>query len=156
MSNTASQNNALKALLILHKAMLIGQILFAMVALFLIYSGFFRAGSPSLNKILQVFSISLSAGGFYLGTFLFKNKMVQALESKTVEEKTSIYTKACILQWALLEGPCLFVLVCFFIAGNYAFFALAIVLVVLFAMMGPSKTKMMFHLHLSEEEMANL
>jgi hypothetical protein len=105
---------------------------------------------------LQVVAIILSAGGFYFGTVLFKKKLLQVRELLTVKEKMVLYRAACILQWAMIEGPCLFVIISFLLTGNYAFLALAVVLMLLFTMMAPSKLKIAFQLQLSEQEIAEL
>jgi hypothetical protein len=48
------------------------------------------------------------------------------------------------------------VIICFLLTGNYAFLTLAAVLILLFAMMAPSRVKIVFHLQLSETEIAEL
>ena len=74
----------------------------------------------------------------------------------SVSERFAVYRSACILQWALIEGPCLFCIIGFFLTGNYAFMALAGVLIILFAMQSPTKAKVMLHLNLSEQEIEEL
>ncbi|MEP7143815.1 MAG: hypothetical protein ABI707_13130 [Ferruginibacter sp.] len=157
MATPVSNPNALKALLILHKAMLAGQVIFGAIAFFLVYSGSFYQGAHQAGEILQVVAIILAAGGFYAGNFLFKRKVTQIREMKAgAKEKFELYRRACMLQWILIEGPCLFVIISFLLTGNYAFLGLAGVLMLLFAMLAPSKVKMVFYLQLSEKEIDEL
>jgi Ni,Fe-hydrogenase I cytochrome b subunit len=156
MDTPAAKPGELKALLIIHRALLTGLLLFSIVAFYLVYSKTFADGFQELDKILQVIAIVLSAGGFYIGTVLFKKKLAEAKELQTGMPKFAHYRAACILQWALIEGPCLFVIVSFLLTGNYAFLALAVVLMLLFTMMAPSKLKIAFQLQLSEQEIAEL
>ena len=72
------------------------------------------------------------------------------------KEKFAVYRSASIIEWALLEAPVLFCIVCFFLTGNYAFMALAVVLIFLFVLVAPSKTKTLNHLQINEAELDEL
>lgn len=151
------QSGGLNALLIIHKAMLIGQLLFAVIAFYLVYSNSFTNEFQNLNQILQVIALVFSAAGFYVGSLLFKKKLLQARETLTgTKDKWALYRTACMLQWAMLEAPCIFVTISFLLTGNYAFLALAVTLIILFAMMAPTKFKIVFQLQMSEAEIADL
>ena len=147
----------IKALMVLHKALLLGQVIFAAVSFFLVYTKALVSSNEELDRVLQVAAIILAAAGFFAGTSVFKKRLLQIRDMQTdAKEKFSMYRAACIIQWALIEGPCLFTIIGFFITGNYAFIALAAVLILLFTMMMPSKAKIAFHLGLSEAEMEEL
>jgi hypothetical protein len=151
------KGNSFSALNILHKAMLAGQVLFATVCFYMLYSKTVIPALQDLDKILQVLAITLSAAGFFAGNFLFKKRLLQAKESPAgLTEKFAIYRSACILQWALLEGPGIFSIICFFLTGNYAFLALAATVILLFVILGPSKIKIAFQLGVTEDEIATL
>jgi len=72
------------------------------------------------------------------------------------DQKFEVYRAASLVQWALLEGPAIFCLICFFLTGNYAFLGLALVLIILFFLLGPTRTKIAFQLGLSEDERDSL
>lgn len=158
MATTPSNPGILKALLILHRAMLTGQLIFVAVAFYLVYANLFPIQPlHNLDRILQVVVIACSAGGFYLGLYLFKKGLIAARAIKAnSKEKLMRYRQACIFQWALLEAPCLLSPICFLLTYNYAFLALATVLIILFAMMAPSKMKIALQLQISEEEVNEL
>ncbi len=153
MSTTSSNTGILKRLLLIHKAMLVGQLILALVAFYLVYTNSFTQSFQHLNRILQSIAIASSIAGIYAGTYFFNKKLavVRTLHSD-VKEKLFAYQQACILQWALLEGPCIFVSICFLLTSNYAFLALTAVLVLLFTMMAPSKLKIGLLLQIGEEE----
>lgn len=158
MATTPSNTGIFKTLLIMHKAMLTGQLVFAAVAFYLVYSNLFPFQNlKNLDRVLQVVALVCSAGGFYVGQLLFKKGLIAA---KTIQANSKVkllrYRQACILQWALIEGPCLFAIICFLLTHNYAFLALAALLIFLFTMMAPSKLKIALQLQISEEEVNEL
>lgn len=154
--NEAPEQNTLKALQIIHKALLFGQIIFASIVLFLKYTDDLPPDLKKLDQALQVIAILLSVGGFFIGSSIFKRKIQQVMDTfPDIKAKAKAYRSACILQWALLEGPSLFCIICFFLVGNYAFLALAAVLMLLFALLAPVKLKIMLQLKISEAEMEN-
>jgi hypothetical protein len=151
------KGNALQALNIIHKALMMGQILFAAVCIYLIYSKTVVPAATELNKVLQVVALIITAGGIFEGMSLFKKKLLLIREMQTAaKEKFDLYRSASIIQWALLEGPAIFCIVCFFLTGNYAFLALVLVILFLFAMMAPSKVKILLQLQISEAEFDEL
>ena len=157
MQNKNVKPGELKSLQIVHRALLLGLVLFAAIAFYLNYSGNFIAGLKSYDQPLQVIAITLSFGGFFIGSLLFKKKMQQLKDSSPeLRVKLSTYRSAAIMQWALLECPALFAIICFLLVGNYAFLALAVVFIILFAVTAPNKTKMMLLLQLTEEEINEL
>jgi len=151
------QGSALKALNIIHKALMTGQILFASVCIYLTYSKVIDSPAKELDRVLQVVALVLTAGGIFAGMSFFKKKLLQLREMQTsVKEKFGLYRSACIVQWALLEGPSLFCIICFFLTGNYAFLALMVVILFLFAMTAPSRLKVQLQLQISESELDEL
>ena len=154
-----NSSSGFKSLNILHKTLLTGQIIFMAVVVVAAYSKMqLPVVSEEMGRILQVIVLLLAAGGFFAGSALFKKQLLKIREMQiaTVKEKFTVYRSACILQWALLEGPCLFSIICFFLTGNYAFIALTTVLILLFTMLGPAKLKIALQLGISEEELADL
>ena len=154
-----NSSSGFKALNILHKTLLTGQIIFMAVVVVAAYSKMqLPVVSEEMGRILQVIVLLLAAGGFFAGSALFKKQLLKIREMQiaTVKEKFTVYRSACILQWALLEGPCLFSIICFFLTGNYAFIALTTVLILVFTMLGPAKLKIALQLGISEEELADL
>lgn len=151
------KGNALKALNIIHKALMAGQILFAAVCGYIIYSKIVLPSANNLDKVLQVAALVITTAGIFAGMTLFKKKLTQIREMQiTAKEKFNLYRLACLVQWALMEGPSIFCIICFFLTGNYAFLALMLIVLFLFAMMAPSKVKVLLQLQISEAELDDL
>ena len=152
------KNPSLKSLQFVHKAMLISQIIFAVIVFLLLFGNKFIPPFQRYDRVLQLTLLVFSFGGFYIGTFYILKRKVEEIKISNLNprEKFSRYRKACIVQWALIHGPCLFSIMCFLLVGNISFLALAGTLMVLFAMMGPSLIKIQLLLELSEEDLASL
>lgn len=134
-----------------HRAMLIGQVLFIGVMGYLVYSKKIVNPLKEQDKIFQVIAILVAAIAFLGGNWVVKIKLAAVRDGAaiSIKEKFEKYRSACIIQWALLEGAALFCGICFFLTGNYAFLGLAAVLILLFALQFPDKTKIALQLGLN-------
>ena len=151
------KGKGLTTLNILHKAMLIGQFIFAAATFYLVYNNLQEPSLKEQERMFQIVAIALTAGGFFGGMSIFKRKLQEIRNMQgSVRERFAAYRTACIIQWALIEGPCLFCILGFFLTGNYAFIALAGVLILLFVMLSPTKNKVMTHLNFSEQEIEEI
>lgn len=141
----------------MHMALMMGQILFASVSIYLIYSKTVLPSGTHLDRVLQVVALVITAGGIFAGTWFFKKKLLQLREMQNdAKGKFNIYRLACIVQWVLLEGPSIFCIICFFLTGNYAFLAVVVVILFLFAMLAPLKVKVLLQLQISDAELDEL
>lgn len=134
---------AFSVLKTVHLAMLFGQLLFISILFYLVYS---KKAIPPLaeqDRIFQVIAILFAGLAFFIGFNIFKKRLAVIRDKVhlTTMEKFDKYRSACIIQWALLEGAALFCGICFFLTGNYAFLALAALLILFFAMQVPHKNK---------------
>jgi len=146
-----------KALKILHTVLLAGQCLFLIVMVFLVTRKSTAMVDPSFDKILQVVALLVSFGGVFAATSIFKKRLLEINTNATINtEKGNQYRAANIFRWAMIEGASLFAIICFFLTGNYSFAALAIALIIFFALTTPSKLKAMIQLQLSEQEVDTL
>lgn len=137
--------------------MLMGQVIFAAICIYLIYSDIVKSFSIELDKILQVITLFLSAAGLFGGSVYFKKKILLIRDMQAdVKVRFAVYRSACLLQWVLLEVPVIFSVICFFLTANYAFIALAFLLIIIFAMMAPSKSKVALQLQVGEAELDDL
>jgi hypothetical protein len=143
----------LKALQLLHRIMLLMQVVFAIIMIGLIASGLQQPSAKDLNSVLQVIVIGLGAACYFAGTHIYKKKLSAIKEANIpAGEKFSQYRSASIVLWAMLEGPTLFCIISFFLTGNYAFIALAAVLLFFFFIFGPNRQKLFLFIGLSEQE----
>lgn len=146
----------LKALRFLHKAMMLGMLLFTVVVIFVELQHPGEPIDPTLGKALQVVALALSIGGTAAGFMLFKTQLQTMDLADTAVNRIAVYRKAAILRWALIEAPVLFSIICFKITGNYAFVALVLALLFVFGAVRPSTQVIMFQLKLTEAEVSEL
>ncbi len=142
----------LKAIKKLHLAMLLGQCCMLGVVVFLISQKKMPPGAATLDKPLQIAALLVSFAGVWGGYTIFKKRIQLANTASGIIEKLQEYRKALLFQWAITEAAVLFVIICFFLVGNYSFAALAAALIIFFALQAPNKVKLMLHLQLTEQE----
>ena len=67
---------AFKILTVLHKALLMSQLLFCGICFYLVYTKSVSPPAKELDKILQVAALIFVAGGIYGGMVFFKKKFI--------------------------------------------------------------------------------
>lgn len=151
------QQDAFKALKILHLGITGGLLIFAAAMLFLFQTGNLKAIDPTLERTLQVVAVLFSVALLLIGFKLFKRKMMEARNSTgSGVTRMALYRTACIIWWAMIEAPGLLAVVSFFITGNYAFLALAGFHVLVLLLFMPRKDNIIVLLNLNAKEVAQL
>lgn len=138
--------------------MLLGQIIATVIFLLLIVT---KTQSPSFfehDRLFQIVALVFTGAAFFAGNILFKKKINAIKENTTLstQQKFEQYRMASLLQWTLLEAATLFNGIAYFLVGNYSFIALAAVIILLFAMQAPNKTKMALQLGISPQDLEDL
>ncbi len=144
---------------LMHRAMLIGQVLFLAVLYFVISEKLIPKPLEALDRIIQVIAFLVSATALYMGHRIFNKKLVELRESReyaSVRAKFEGYRTVTIILWAFIEGASLFCGVCFFLVGNYVFLVMGILLVLLFIWYNPSKRRMSSQTGLTVKEIEDL
>jgi hypothetical protein len=150
-----SKTAELKALKILYFALLAGQIGMGMIVCFVVSRGFSNAPLRSKTYILLIVAAFLSIGGLAVGYTLFRKRLDRLRILTDLPMKIRDYRAACILKWALFEGPCLFALICYQITLQAAFLAVAGLLILNFLNNYPSGRRVAQDLELSRQEEEN-
>lgn len=142
----------------LHRAMLIGQLVFLAGILFLIYSKTILPNLADQVKILQVIALLFSGASILASVKLFKRKLALISEdgNANAEQKMLNYRSAVMLQWGFAELPTLVCGICLLLSGNYAFLALAVVIIIYFAMLMPVKNRVAAQLNLQSSDLDKL
>jgi hypothetical protein len=152
------KKNTFFAFKLIHKAMLVGQIIATTIFLVLTIT---KIQTPSLgeqDRVFQLVALLFTAVAFFVGNLLFKKKInaIKQNSELNLQQQFEQYKTASLIQWALLEAATLFNGIAYFLVENYSFIALAAVLILLFAMLAPNKTKMAIQLGISPEELEDL
>jgi hypothetical protein len=151
------QQDAFKALKILHLGITAGLLIFAAAILLLFQTGNLKAIDPSMERTLQVVAVLFSVALLLIDFNLFKRKMMEARNSTgSGGTRMALYRTACIIWWAMIEAPGLLAVVSFFITGNYAFLALAGFHVLVLLLFMPRKDNIIVLLNLNTKEVAQL
>jgi len=150
------QPNELKAIRILYLALLIGQIIFAVIVTVLNESGILSIKNDSLVLPLQVIVLLFAAGGIAASIFLFRKKLSDINPEDELSKKLEKYRAALILRFALCEMPTLFAIIAYFITHNRSFLWITILLIVNFISLYPSGRKIAGQLQLSSSEQSAL
>ena len=131
----------LKALSILHGALLTGMLLLAGIMIGLMYGFSMAAPKPDLSQPMLIVAVVLCAFGFIASRRIFSQRVTQLNAGDVpVTRKLNDYRAACILRWALQEAPILFCIIAFFITGNTTIILLAGVMLALFFSTRPTVT----------------
>ena len=151
------QPNAFKGLKVLHTALLIGMVIFNIVAIVLVQRNIVPAADESFQRIFQVVCILVSGTMLIAGFNLFKKKMLAARnDTGPGEQRMDLYRASCILWWAMIEGPGLLATIGYILTHNYAFFALGVFHLSCLFVFSPRKANIVVLLNLSSEEVARL
>lgn len=147
-----------RLLTILHYALLIGQVLFAIILFSVVYFGNFAKFSlEELSGTFLGICITLGLAAFLGGKFLFDKKLEAISNSSgTLNSKSELYRGTCISRWAVMEGVTLFSLVIFFMTGNYWIISVAIVMILLFFTLRPTTDKIAEDLKTTVEELYSI
>lgn len=152
-ANANKRNQYLKALTILFTALLAGQVIFAVLAFTLVYTGSFKNSMPELENIFLLFVPALIIIARLAGNQLFKKKILDALNTSTTEEKLSIYRAAFITRCALLEFPILFAIITYLLINRMELLLFAAGGLLLFAMMKPTKEQIASELQINGNDL---
>jgi hypothetical protein len=128
----------IKSLISIHTILLSGQII--MLLLFYFLAGKLNnGGNPEFFKALQFVAAFVAISSVTAAFVIFKKKVTQLqLSDSNLSERLALYRAACILKFALIEGPVVFSVIAYFIFPNASFIVLAGILIVLFAMQRPT------------------
>jgi uncharacterized membrane protein len=143
----------MKKLQTIYQAMLMAQVLFAGIAVFIRTQSPFQNVTEDTSRILQVVAIVFAFSSIWAGMSLYR-KRIAALKEQPADatQKINGYTAASLIKWAMAEGPCLFCSVGYLLTGNWAFIMLAAVVLFVFAGYAPQKSKITAELGLTEQE----
>lgn len=146
------QPNYLRSLQILYKALLIGQLLFAVIVMLLVSKGIAGSGIGISGNTFFYVAIGLSVVAVGMSYRLFGQKIEEAKQQDSLTAKLDGYRGAFILQLALCEGPALFSIICYFLTGYNMVLILLALLILNFIKLSPTKPKVIQQLELDSEE----
>jgi hypothetical protein len=145
-----------RILTILHLSMCAGTILFLIVMAAMRFLGAAGEGDPALNHLLMPIAVVVVAVGCLGSHFLYKLRLKSVRNLTGLGAKLAVYRSLMIVRWALLEGPALFTVVCYFLTGNQLLLAFAALPVLMLLVSRPSREHATADLGLTWDEKAIL
>lgn len=135
---------------IIYLALIIGQLLFAGVSYSIVETNFlsFDFGSDVFVMLVP----ALAVGGAFASNFIYNKKIDELTSLESLNNKLIGYQTACIIRYALLEGPALLGIVTYMQTGNLFFLIIAGALIVYFITLRPTKEKIEMDLNFSFEQ----
>ena len=147
--------STIKALSMLHSSLLVGQILFGVIAFYLVYSSNVTPVfiNPEVVIIIHSGAIGIAVA-FIIASFTLYKKKVEKIcsNAEPVQKKLASYHTASLIRWAILESSALLCIVCFILTGRYSLLLLSGIVLLYFIYIKPSTKKIMQELGISHEE----
>ncbi|MDX1937339.1 MAG: hypothetical protein SFU21_09475 [Flavihumibacter sp.] len=145
-------HNAFKKIQLIHKAIMLGIMLFMVVAVVVVGTGIINKPAAQLDRILQVVVLVLAAIAYFAGRAASNKKLLAAKEQNGALQKFALYKMGMLIFWIALEMPALLGIIGFILTGNYAFIVMSFVLLLLIAAASPAKKTICYLLELTEQE----
>lgn len=147
------KNGPVKALQIVFMAMLVGQILFALLSFILLKYGLFNNGfEVKTEKIFETLAVIISLAALLLSSSVFKRKTERAREIVSLKEKFAEYRSASITKFALLESASLLNIIFYLLTGKWSFITMAIIMIFIFMTQNPIRQRIKTELQVSDTE----
>lgn len=151
------QGNSFQALKIVHAALVVGLTLFMIASYFIGDIKNSGEADKSFESILQAVAAVISIGCLLGGFTIFKKQLAAARShAGSGAERFEKYRAACIVWWAMLEGPALFATIAYFLTGNTVFLILALFHLGLLIVFMPRKDNIVLVLNLTSEDVQKL
>lgn len=147
----------IKTLLILHFALLIGQVLFLLIAAFLVFSRKFPA---ELDKYAGEFILTaalLEIIAVVVARIVFK-KRLRTINNGVfnLTQKMEQYRGANITRWAILEGAVLLIIIFFLLTNQWLILIIAVALIFIFFTTRPTAPNIAADLQVTEMDILRL
>lgn len=131
---------------ILHFALLIGQIMLAVV--FIVLDGRTEIILDSDGNPFFILVPATALFALFISGFMFKKLLEQAKAKPTLSEKLTLYRPALLVRFAILEAASLFGLMSYFLVGNLFYIFISTFVMIYFFTLRPTKEKLEIDLQL--------
>ena len=140
-----------RTLSILHIALILGQVFFALITVFLIINKI-MIGQRDLSVILAYITPIFTLISLFFSNYFYKKKLKPLQESNDLKYKMTNYRGVLVIRYALIEGPSFFSIVVTLLTSNLVFLVLPVLLIIWMIYLKPSKYRVLTDLELDENE----
>lgn len=123
------KKNLLRTTTIIHSALIIGQVMFALAVVFAATKGRMSFSIPKTTDIFVLVVPVFAVACTIAGTFLYTSYIKKIKEKTLLTSKIQQYTSALIVRSALAEGPSLFAIVVSMLTLNFFYLIIAALLI---------------------------
>lgn len=150
--------NQFKLLQKRYTALLVTQILFAIVALVIgLIIKKTVSNDVQLDRALQLVTVLMALVFSFIGFRLYNKKVLELRAgSLPAQKKMDAFKNASVKFWTLLAVPAMVCVMCYIITGNFAFIGLFALLLFILGSQNPFKSKVALLLKLSSNDVALL
>ncbi|WP_149275947.1 hypothetical protein [Pareuzebyella sediminis] len=141
--------NFLKTLALLHLALCLGLVTFALGTFW--KNGSFQADLNDGNMLIYLVPV-LGATAYFLSQYIYGNLIRQIGPDDPLSAKLKKFMTAAIIKYAVLEGASFLAFLSYFFSGNAMFFVIGLFLLIYLYFQKPSKTKVVNQLPLTFAE----
>jgi MFS family permease len=141
---------------ILFVAMLMGQIFFTAITLYLNQTLGGIAEDDNLRDIFLIIVPVFFLGQMVASKIVISKKLKLARSKETLKEKLFEYRSITIIRLAMLEGVAFFSIICFLLTVDYIFLVFIGLIMILFVINKPTKEKLVEELQLKKDEQSQL
>lgn len=153
---TYTSKEYFRANTLLHGALLVGPMLFAFVATYLVANGGFGEGDSSLAEVFKYLVPVYGLITIWVSDFLFRMRIKSIQKLSRLNDKLVSYRQAIIVRYALLESGCLLSIIALMLTNNFTFL-IATGLLLFFLFLGrPTKDKCLQHISFTDDELKRL
>ena len=138
-NNFQSTEVFLKTITIIHLALLVSQVLFAVVVYTKIPHKIvsLQAAGDVYFYLVPCFAIVAAV----IGTYVYRPRIAALAEKGSLQEKLMGYQSALIIRWAISNGPSLFATVVFLLTSNVFYLFVAGLNILYFIWLRPTKER---------------
>ncbi len=130
-----------KVINIIYLALGAGMLLSLVMFVFMIESGVAQVVDESIADILKIVVVVIAISGYGAGKFLYGMNAKKSKVETNVITKLNNYQTACLIVWAMLEGPGLFACIAYFMTGDKLFLAFFSMIFMGYVLSKPSVSK---------------
>jgi len=146
--NELTFKSYLKTISIIHIAFTGGLLFFSAIVYFQFTDWHFTV---PLNDVFFSSTPILATAIIFLGNFLFKKKINSILGKKSLRQRLTVYQSAILLKYAFTEGAAFICMMIALYSGNLFYLGLALIVILYFISLKPTKNKIEQQLHLTGE-----
>jgi hypothetical protein len=149
--NQFTSKEYFNALNIMYISLILGQVFFAVITVFLNLNGLISFNFEESKLALVLIAIILAFSGIYGSNYVFKIRLNNIKQTAGLFNKLIEYRSASILKWAILEAPSFLAIIGYFLTGDMTFIIITIAIIAFFAMNRPSPEKTCIELELDTQ-----